>query len=100
MAFLWGLQLLSLIFIFSEPERINSSETDDTKKVRGGEGFDEKSKSYGSVVNDADQCNSSSSKKNSVWNDVVSVCKIIFSNPTVLVSYFWKGVISIDFATF
>mmetsp|Transcript_20827 Transcript_20827/g.43050 ORF Transcript_20827/g.43050 Transcript_20827/m.43050 type:complete len:927 (-) Transcript_20827:3882-6662(-) len=87
MAFLWGLQLLSLIFLFREPERINS-ETDNTKKVEVGEGLDQKSRSYGTVVSDPDLCDSSSSEKKSLRNEVVSVCKIIFSNPTFLVTLY------------
>ncbi len=86
MAFLWGLQFLSLIFLFSEPERINSDGSDEVLMSKGVDGH---SKIYGSAIDDSHQCDSSNLENKSFWREIFSACKIIFSNPAFLVSDFF-----------
>ena len=82
MAVAWGVQFMSLVFLFSEPERINNDEADNgndpDKNNNGGLVVGK----YGSVSS-AEQ----SQKNSSIWKDTLSLFKILFQNAAFPVRY-------------
>jgi hypothetical protein len=79
MAFLWGLQLLSVLLLFDEPERINGNggedEADDDPKKK----LEMEVTRYGSVENShSPQAKKTSCSK--MWNDTLALFGVITSN--------------------
>ena len=80
MAFLWGVQLISVILVFKEPERIN-----DIREIIDKNKHDVENANYGSV---ADSNADPVIKKSSMLNDKIDLLSVIGGNVAFLVSYF------------
>ena len=72
MTFLWALQVLCVLFLFEEPDRINGNDEDVENFVSPS-----KQTKYGSV-SDSDPV--TNAKKKSILQDVMTSSRIIFSN--------------------
>lgn len=82
MAFAWGLQLVSVVFLFEEPQRINNDNGDGDRSSATPKRKGAKVTTYGSVVNsktvnDTDQ---------SVLHDIATSLGVILSNMAFPVS--------------
>lgn len=103
MAILWFLQCLALVFIFHEPERINSSDvsSDGGERTLGLVSFESEPNlsKYGSTagIHDDDSVPVPQPMGwcQSAWSQTVSICKLIFSNMALPVTLLLFGFIEL-----
>ncbi|KAL7486520.1 hypothetical protein ACHAW6_012115 [Cyclotella cf. meneghiniana] len=77
MAFLWGMQVLSVFFLFDEPERINSSEGGRDAQSERNDGIE--IAQYGSISSSHEQ-QENISKRSSVYGETMALFRVILSN--------------------
>ena len=77
MAFLWGLQFLSILLFFDEPERINSNE--EGKEETSQRKMSTDVTKYGTVENSTSSSEKDTSKS-TLWSDVNALTSAIVSN--------------------
>jgi hypothetical protein len=81
MAFLWGLQLISIVFLFEEPERINGA---DGETENNADSIKEIGMTKYGTVEDAE---SRKNPKDSVLHDIRTSLSVILSNMAFPVSF-------------
>jgi hypothetical protein len=83
MAFLWGMQFLAVLFLFDEPDRINSSEGGQDTRSERNNGIE--IAQYGSIssshVEQENMC-----KRPSMHVEMMALVRVIFSNMAFPVS--------------
>ncbi|KAL7515326.1 hypothetical protein ACHAXN_013479 [Cyclotella atomus] len=77
MAFLWGLQLLSVMLLFDEPERINGIGGEDEIETKPK--LEMEVTRYGSVE-DSDSPQAKEQSWSTLWNDTMAIFRVIVSN--------------------
>lgn len=91
MAFLWGMQVLAVFFLFDEPERINSSEGGQDTQSERNNGIE--IAQYGSISSSHEEQENIS--KRSSMGETMALLRIILSNMAFPVSCMLHFVIKI-----
>jgi len=93
MTFLWGVQFLAVLFLFDEPERINSSEGGQDTQSERNNGIE--IAQYGSISSShVEQGNVS--KRPSMHGEMMALLRVIFSNMAFPVSCILHVVIKVS----